>query len=109
MTFKNVGSMIAYPHTDKNDNALVMISTKGIDISHENQLYIHKPVKLPKYVVNWLKKNIADLIDNVDDQLGDLVEEYQNFDDKTQKWYLDNHDAATKLVEAILYGYEVEK
>ena len=114
MSFKNVGSMVAYPAADKNDNALVMISTEGIDVSHENQLYIHEPVQLPKYVDDDLHSFVVldgKLFDEL--PLGLKLEimikrPHTVFGKKSFNWFKTIEDPEGTVVRAMVEGYEIE-
>ncbi|WP_186414251.1 DUF1642 domain-containing protein [Oenococcus oeni] len=94
----------AYPRHE------VLIDTTLPDNLKEQPVYIYEPVKLPKFVADWINENLTTrkiskerFLRNID-----FVMVITDASDETFKWYRHTENSSLIVAEAILYGYEIE-
>ncbi|MDN6899558.1 DUF1642 domain-containing protein [Oenococcus sicerae] len=91
------------------DNKTDENCTIGKNVVEDNTpVYIHEPVKLPKYVADYLAK-----VKNNDLAIQDLFifiirPVMESGSPEIKDWFENTDNAGLMIAEAILYGYEIE-
>lgn len=104
MSFKKVGMYLNEGNFTR--------TLRGADILKPmDTLYIHEPVKLPKYVADDIQGNKDDFIEHY--SISTLIEFIIKkpklaFRKETLDWFKTQKEPEAMVMEAILYGYEIE-
>ncbi|MFT8916540.1 MAG: DUF1642 domain-containing protein [Oenococcus sp.] len=109
MSFEKVGKFV----NNRNEYGIQVLGAKFIDdkkVPDGQDLYIHEPVKLPKYVADWINYVLNETSIDKEQFLTniDRTKIITDASDDVWAWYSKTENSSLIVAEAVLYGYEIE-